>query len=689
MRRQHQRIVLSVVFVLSLSGPAAVGSAAQGESEPEYRLEEIVITGARLADLVQELKRVPGQVYTVTREDIERGKPATVQDAIRQVPGIVAYDQVGNGFQANVDLRGFNSQPTPTIAVFVDGVRINDPDSNFVNFDLVPIQDVERIEVLPGASAVFGRNALGGVINIVTRRGGRTPQTTVEAAGGSYNHYRISASTSGPIKPFDYYLSATLDRESGFRDFSDGRLSKANGRMGYRPSEATDLSLSYQYVNDRLEQAGTLGLPELAQHRRQTLTPGDFYANELSAFTLQGHQKLPWGVSLSANGFYRQSSRELQTFGFTSTGRNITDTDSTGGVLQLTHEGRLAARLNRFTVGGEIQHGGVNTASLAFFGGFPFPSKRLIDEDSEALFLQDRFDLLPDLSATAAVRFDTTKYRFADELAPANNGETRYSRWTPRAGLAYTPVPVVTVYANYGEGFRVPTTDELFAFGAFGSNPSLVPLKSRTYEIGLRGRPWEWLEGSAAFFVTDVRDEIVFDPAVPPFGQNVNAPRTRRQGVELGLRVRPHAQVDLVASYTYTDARFSADASLASGAVGKGNRVPLVPEHRAYVTVTYRPLTGLEVGLNGQYVSRQVLLNDEPNQSPFRIQDAFVLGARAAYTWKQFTWFVQGNNLTDAKYETFGILASRGFPAPAEPFVMPAPGINIFGGVTMKFENYY
>jgi iron complex outermembrane receptor protein len=135
----------------------------------------------------------------VTSEDIARTKPGTVQEALGKVPGIVFYDQTGNPFQRTIDLRGFNAQPNPSVSVFVDGVRVNEPDSNAVNWDLIPIQDVERIEVLPGPSAVYGQNALSGVINIITKRGTTSPQTTITAMVGSYGQYRVSASTSGPL----------------------------------------------------------------------------------------------------------------------------------------------------------------------------------------------------------------------------------------------------------------------------------------------------------------------------------------------------------------------------------------------------------------------------------------------------------------------------------------------------------
>jgi iron complex outermembrane receptor protein len=298
-------------------------------------------------------------------------------------------------------------------------------------------------------------------------------------------------------------------------------------------------------------------------------------------------------------------------------------------------------------------------------------------------FAQDTFDLTSELALTAAVRYDSTKVRFEDELTPANNGAKRFRRATPRAGLTYTPWSTLTLYANYGEGFRIPTTDELFAFGVGSSNAGLKPVTSRTSEVGLRARPLPWLEGRAALFLTDVKDEIVFDPTVPPFGENRNSPKSRRQGVELETKLRPHERVDIVLNYAHTDARFRAGAALSTGTVEKGDKVPLVPMHRLNGTLTYRPLQGLELSLDGQYVSRQVLLNDEANQVSFRVQDAFVLNARASYAWKHFTVFLRGNNLTDKKYETFGILSG------GDVFLMPAAGINVLGGVTVRFENYY
>jgi len=687
--------VLSLLTAVLTPGRGAWAQSAAGqEEEPELRADEVVVTASRLADVIEELKRVPGQVYVITSQEIQKQNARTVQDALRQVPGLVQFNQVGNPFQPTVDLRGFNSQPSPGISVFVDGVRINDPDSNAVNFDLIPIQDVERIEVLPGATAIFGANAIGGVINIITRRGGRTPQATGEAAWGNYDHYRLRSSVSGPVKDFDYYVSGTWDRESGSRDFSDGRVTSFTGKIGYRPSEATNLSLTYGYVNDHLEQAGTLPLDLLHLDRKANLSPTDFSATEQSNLTFQGRQSLPWGFSLAGNAYYRQTSRELQTVGLGNESRATTDTDTSGGLVQISNEIQKWGRRNLLSAGVELSHSGVNSATNSFFSGLfggTFASRRLIDQDVLGLYAQDSLDILPNLTLTGALRYDVTKYQFEDEIDPGNNGDRNFYGLTPRAGITYTPWGFVTLYANYGEGFRVPTTDELFAFGGplGSSNPNLQPVKSRTYVAGLRLRPLGWLEMTAAFFLTDVRDEIVFvpDPTDPTgfTGQNQNAPQSRRQGVEIGAMLRPHERVDIQLNYSYTDARYRSQAAN----INAGDRVALVPLHRVYGRLAVRPLEGLELSVDGTYVGRQVLLGNETNETQFRIQDYFVLNAQASYTWKFLTLFVQGFNLTDAEYETYGIYTLDPRTFTNGVFLMPAPGVNFLAGLRIQFKDYY
>jgi outer membrane receptor for ferrienterochelin and colicin len=159
--------------------------------------------------------------------------------------------------------------------------------------------------------------------------------------------------------------------------------------------------------------------------------------------------------------------------------------------------------------------------------------------------------------------------------------------------------------------------------------------------------------------------------------------------VEIGTRLRPHERVDMQLNYSYTDARYRSQAVLFGSTINPGDRVALVPLHRVFARAAVRPLDGLELSVDGQYVGRQVLLNNETSQTSFRVQDSFLLNAQASYTWKYLTLYIQGLNLTDAKYETYGIYAFDPRTFTNNVFLMPAPGINLLVGLRLRLENYY
>src|SRR2546425_3959633 len=128
-------------------------------SEPQ-QLEEVVVSSSRLQDIPVDIRRVPANISVITQKEIKESGARTIQEVLQYQPGVTIFDNVGNDFQQTISLRGFASDVNPT-TVLVDGVRINRPDFNIADLDLVPFYDIERIEIVPGPSALFGKNALG------------------------------------------------------------------------------------------------------------------------------------------------------------------------------------------------------------------------------------------------------------------------------------------------------------------------------------------------------------------------------------------------------------------------------------------------------------------------------------------------------------------------------------------------
>ena len=677
--------LLLLYFSSSLEVPAA---------EPqEATLPPVFVSSTRLPDVAEPTTQVPGKAIVVTSEDIEKMGAKTVQEVLQYQTGVVLFDAVGNEFQQTVDLRGFNAQPVTATSVFVDGVRVNEPDFNSINFNLIPIEDIERIEILPGTATVFGRNALGGVINITTKRG-RSDRTRfgVDIGGGSYARQRYTFSADGPLPMlpnFDYYLGTTRELTDGFREETDSRhagarITRILAKLGYRLGDSTDASLAYTRVLDKISQAGSLPASRLRVDRNDNITPGDFTRDHLHQVAFNLKHKLPAGFSAALNGFFRRSDIELFNRGLGNESTLKTETNSGGATIQATHEGAILSKKNLLTLGFEYARNNFDADNAGiFFPAFTFRNQRSTKEDVIGVFLTDSFHLFDSLIFNAGLRYDWDQLDFTQTdptgINPPIRGKTSYNRVSPKAGIVYTPVKNLSFSFSYSEGMRVPTVDELFAQGPFGSNPDLNAMTSRNFELGAKARWQDWLDASLALFYTPVRDEILFivtDP-ISFFGRNENISRTLRRGIELSLKARYQKWLDAFINYTAMKATFETDVLLFSGQVRKGDELPLVPNHRVSVGINTYPLEGLTVSLLGNYVGEQFMNRDEPNQAK-KVADYFVLNSRLAYQWKQWTGYINFNNMTDRKYSTSGILVT-------EPFRVPAPGFNVFAGMSVRY----
>ena len=691
--------------VLLTPAYAQQGRVYEESASSVQQLPELLVTDTRLPSIQENILAVPSKVTVISAEDIQQSSARTVQEAVAQTTGVVMYNQVGNAFEQTIDFRGYNGNPVSSTSVFVDGVRVNDPEFGFVDFDLIPLETIEQMEIIPSASAIYGKNAMGGVINIVTKRGAEQRQMTGETAWGSFGRQRYTFNTSGPIGKFDYYGSLSREREDGYRDGSDAKLWRGFGRIGYRPFEGTDLDVSYTYVKDNLEQAGSLPRNLAGKDPKANFTPGDFVDRENNFVRLNAKQVIPGGFTFTGNGFYRRLQRESflvsQPFtvgGNNSTSRNLVDTGSWGGTFQLAHELEFGDVRNVLSVGGEVVWNDFKNRLLSLSDFGPFNIRRKSEEEVTAIFVQDTLHLFSNIVLVGGFRYDRNELDFRDLLTPANDGRKVFRRITPRAGLTYFLAPHSSVYFSYSQGFRVPTNDELFAQGPFGSNPNLKAVRSHNFELGVKSEISTWSNLAIALFQSNIRDEIFFTCLACDFspgdGQNRNVKKSRRRGVELTLRVKPNEWFDGVVNYTYTEAQFRSRFNISSTrAVDVGDSFPLVPKNRVTVTGTVHPIKGLSLSLSGLYASTQFLQGDESNTRD-RLAGYFVLNSRIVYEHAVPGGILKGfltiNNLLDNNYFTSGIYAANRITGggATQQFVVPAPGIGFLGGVNYRFQSF-
>ncbi|MCI0658216.1 MAG: TonB-dependent receptor plug domain-containing protein, partial [Acidobacteria bacterium] len=269
--------------------PSETSEASSQSGTPETpapppSLVERVRVAGRLSDKPEEASQIPAHVTVFTEEQIQASGASTVQEFLAMHSDFVVFDEVGNVVQATADLRGFNTGSLATGAlVTVDGVRVNEPDTDYASFVLIPLQDVERIEVIRGsASALFGEGGLGGVINVVTRSGKDAPLFLGSFSGGSYDTQNYRLASGGEHGKFSYYGSFQRTLSSGYRENSDVRISAFQLGADYHFSDRQSFGLDLTAGTNHLNQPGALTASELAEDPTQDpFNLHDFSATDL------------------------------------------------------------------------------------------------------------------------------------------------------------------------------------------------------------------------------------------------------------------------------------------------------------------------------------------------------------------------------------------------------------------------
>ncbi|TBR24050.1 TonB-dependent receptor [bacterium] len=675
--------VLAVLFAASSAQAAPVLTVSDGG----WRTP--VHSANRLPDAPTTAERVAGAVAVFDRAAIVRSGARTLPELLGRIAGVNAFDANGNAFQPTLDMRGFNAQPVPATAVLVDGVRVNEPDFGQVNWQLIPLGDVERVEVLPGPATLFGRGAMAGVLSVTTRRPARGEALTAEtgAEGGSFGRRKGWAAAQGTARALDWRVHAVQEREDGWRHQSEGDVKTARLKLGWRPDADSDVAVSYERAADRLRQGGSIIGSELAEDPTRNVSKVETVSH-LDMAVVEARRALPGDLSLSVNGSFRARREDTpQNKGRTTLSKGLSNMASRAGTVQLSRSGEALGRAYTLTAGGEAARS--VAASESFSSGFD--SRTRVRDTASAAFAQAVFDLVPErLTATAGVRYDENHYDYEywDSFTAFFRGRTAYHRSSPKFGLTYNPHPRWTTYASYAEAFRAPTANELTPLGN-GKGQLLNPVQVKTYEAGLRGRPADGWTLSAAVYRGDAIDEVYFDPtvAVPVGGRNVNLPRTRRYGTEEAVSWEGE-RWGASAGHAWTRAEFASEIALskapfvANQLVGKGDSLPMVPEHRGTLEVSYKPAAGWRVATDGLCVGTQNILGDEANQE--RLLPSYCV-ANLGVSLERGAWSLglRGTNITDARYSTRAILSS--LSGRAERFYVPAPGIGAGASVAYRW----
>ncbi len=632
--------------------------AAQG---PSTILDEMVITGSRLA---QKIEKIPAQVTVITAADIEASGAQSVPDALRNLGGVTVTDLNGNGFNQKVDMGGFGETSDRHVAIVVNGRKINPIDMSGINFVSIPIENVAKIEVLHGGNSVlYGGDAMGGVINIITKDVKEGIHGHMEAGAGSNGTTKGTAGISFAQGRFDGNFGAVLYDTDGYRDRSEADRASVYGKVTFHPSDTLALSLGANTTESNYELPGPLTRAQMEEDRKQAVNKFDEGESQDDYYVLSVESDLGSLGKLDLNLTFRDYSREDNMASWFT--YYDYDHETIGANPQYVLDHSLFGNGNRLTLGLELYD--------TDYDSWSGPSKALVktnhfnhDQTTLGLYLQDEFNLMQNLVLNLGARYEDFETTLGS--GNADSKELDENEWAWNLGVAYVFNPGSKLYARAYQAFRFPKADEFMNLFSSAVNKDLKHETSLGYEIGARFVGMDnRLAMNARLFTFDVDDEIIWNGLTY---QNENLGETRHQGGEIDAKFLATDLVTLFGGLGYTDAEITAGEN-------DGKDIPMVPEFKANTGFELNFDRGFTYRLQYNYLGSRHAGSDTGNEFD-KLDSAHTVDMYATYTYKKVEFFLNATNIFNEEYYD-------GFKTNWGESFYPMPEAVYYGGVRIRF----
>jgi len=617
---------------------AVAGAFAQAQDLDEATLDFVVTAGRT----EQEAESVPAQVTVITADDIAGSGATSVVQVLERAPGVSFMPSMSGPGTETVSMRGFGENSFGRVLVLVDGVRLNNPDMQSINWNAVALSDIDRIEILDGgASVLYGNNAVAGVINIITKKTGPGAWTTVSGSVGSFqtNAQRFSHQRSAESGMFSIAVEHT--GASGYRERQAASTVNASARGTLNLSDTFSVSAQASLSDLDYQMPGGLSAAMFEADPTQSVN----WADEGAELRYSGGLGLEWlpsdalRIELPLSYVYKDIRADMASWG------SYADrTVQTGEGRPKVSSSFLAGGVPIELVGGVDLYGArLVVHSYSDLQRTAESNRFTVTELSAGPYLSAKAEVTRDLSLTAGARYDTAV------IAAVNEDETldqsiAHSAFVYDGGLSYRPVEGLKLYVSYSTLFRYPFTDEQAEISGYGSDQFNVGLKPETgysAEGGLSLDLAERLSIYGNIYYMRLRDEIAYAG-----GHNVNLDRTRRVGSSIGLTASPLEYIRLEASYSFVDAVFAAG-------VNEGKHIPLVPAHGVFASVDFMLPAGLSLGPNVMYKSDAWPGGDNANVLD-KVESYLIYGAQARWEkrmdGRSVAVLVNARNLLDTRY---------------------------------------
>ncbi|MDR3611820.1 MAG: TonB-dependent receptor [Ignavibacteriaceae bacterium] len=696
---------LFIIILLALSFVNFMNAQQKDTLSFKYP-SDIQITAPRMNAPLNEIPFATSIIGTDILNEIPR--TISLDEAVKLVPGL-KVDNQSDAERIHVSIRGqgiLTERGTRGINVLVDGIPMNDPTGFVPDFFNIDFNNVEKIEVLRGsAAALFGGSASGGIISVTTQNAPHVPLFgEVFGTGGSNGFWKAAGKFGGESNNTNYLVNFSRTMGDGYRQHEHFWGNFVSGKMTYTPSENVTLTPLFTYTDMYHEN------PEGVNDSLYTLDPkipngASFQDNEYietSRITtgLTGIIKFAENQDVRFDGYVKRG-----TFTESSNGSyNIETLTTPGASVQYDLGFGSADGFYKNTISAGIDLSGQNMDqhNVAHFDQLSrgvadsIEALQKIKQTGLGLFLSDKIDFGKEWSAMLSIRYDKIHNELTDAINDSVNGSADFNRATGRIGVTYSPMKEINFFANWGQGFLPPATDELLnnpnSWGGF--NKSLTFATSNSYDLGLRGALLNnnLYYDLSGFYETTNNDFDRFRIPVPgrdlmDFYKNVGS--TRRIGLEFYGAYFPVKDLEFQVAYTYSNFKYTNSSPIQIVMddptdlryISDGNYLPNSPMHQLYVDLQYTFIPGLSAGVSAETYSKAYI--DGANIESEAVPAYTLLHARIIYKLPiksiPIEVSLSGRNLGNVKYVAFSE------PDPSGNSYQAGAGSEYFAGLRLRF----
>lgn len=613
---------MSKVLRILILAAICFGCTREGRAESSLNLEKIIVTPSKFA---QYYKDTCSNVNLIEEQDISSAQPEIVTDVLDTLPSVDVMSYGSLGFTRSVKIRGLDGSKIVTL---IDGRPVYSPRDGLADYNQIPVSNIERIEVMKGpASNIYGANAIGGVINIITKSGKEKMETELGVKAGSFNTRVVDFSNGWKIKKWDYFFTTNVTGSKGHRTNSDYERENYNLKLGYDLNDDNRLVFSSGYNASEVGSPGRNQDEDIDDRQEQWSNYSDLTWNgsfwndsELLLKVYQNTDRLEFIESLSP--ILSKTANETKVY---------------GSDIQLS---QLWFYTFRTSIGVSGQENFLNSSSSAKH-----------DYSFKAAYADAELQLFNDLTLKGGARVDDY----------SNFG----SRVSPSASFCWIFFNTVKAHGLMAKSFRAPTFNDLYwpqedygVWGGVEGNPNLTPERAFSREIGISTFLFNKIETDVTYFRNKIKDMIDWTMDDTFWWRPTNVSTAVIQGVEANFNSQLTKALKLDFNYT----RLSAvDSSSQKWIIYRPRH-----EYKGRFSYNFRDKMGLY--LTGRYLTKRYVTTDNRRF----LKGYFVTDAAASYQLNKFTEITLNvTNLLDRDHEEV-----EGYPV---------PGTAIYLGTRIKF----